>query len=160
MWIEILEVLIPGQPVAMARPRVSKIGRNVKLYTPPRSKAWMVDAEEIIARAWNKIPIDKNIPIKLEAKFIHKRPKNRYRKKDPDDRYFKTTVPDLDNLEKILLDSIVYGGVLKDDSQVVAIESYDYYGAKHENPHVIFKLWMKNEIFDIPNNKNQDSPNS
>ncbi len=150
MWTKLIKIKIPGPPVAMARPRVSKIGRNVKLYTPPRSKAWMNSASEIIARKWLKEQIDPSIPVKLKAKFIHARPKNRYRKKDLEQRYFKTTSPDLDNLEKILLDSIVYAGIMKDDSQVVSIESLDYYGAKHEDPHVEFELWIyKNEIFTI-----------
>lgn len=146
--------------MAMARPRVSKIGRNVKLYTPPRSKNWMNGAEQVIKKHWNNDHIDTDIPVKLKAKFIHKRPKNRYRKKDPDSRYFKTTSPDIDNLEKILLDSIVYAGVMKDDSQVVAIESMDYYGAKNEEAHVIFELWTYNEIHNTIKQQKKNRPDS
>ena len=150
MWRLLIRVIIPGPPIAMARPRVSKIGRNVKLYTPPRSKGWMEHAEDVIRKHWNHDHIDKDIPVKLKAEFVHKRPNSRYRKKDPHDRYYKTTVPDIDNLEKILLDSIVYAGILKDDSQIVITDSVDYYGAKHEEPHVMFELWTyTNEILNL-----------
>ena len=143
MWEMILKMTIPGPPVPMGRPRYSKWG----MYTPPKSKKWMKIAQERIAIKWLNTQLETEIPVKLVAQFIHKRPKNRYRKKDPDERYFKTTSPDLDNLEKILLDSIVYARVMKDDSQVVAIESLDYYGAKDEEPHVEFELWIyQNEI--------------
>ena len=128
----------------MGRPRVSRISYNVKLYTPPKSKTWMDDAAFLIKNTYKGEILAG--PIKIKSVFIHKRPRKLSRKKDPTERIHKTTKPDIDNLEKILFDALVYAEVMKDDSQIVHTISADYYCAKNEPPHVEFTLYHHENI--------------
>lgn len=51
-----------------------------------------------------------------------------------------TTKPDLDKLVRACLDSLVDGGALQDDSQIVTLHVYKHYADTDEAPGVFIKL--------------------
>jgi len=69
----------------------------------------------------------------IELTFIYQRPKSLFRKKDPAERIFKPTKPDIDNLAKAVLDALQDAKIIKDDSQVVGLTATKWYGAKIED---------------------------
>ncbi len=148
VWDSVLRGTIPGKPVAMGRPR---IGRN-RMFTPKASREYMEEAARIISEA-TELRITE--PVQVYMTFIFPRPKSMpkgYKEHlstwgDEKGRVWKWTKPDIDNLEKMTLDSIVKSGVLRDDSQVVSTHSEKYYGALGEAPQVKFTISIQRRIF-------------
>jgi Holliday junction resolvase RusA-like endonuclease len=51
-----------------------------------------------------------------------------------------TAKPDIDNIEKCLLDALVMAGVLRDDKTVCDVRKKKRYSSKVEGPSVYFRL--------------------
>tara|TARA_B100000424_G_C22792196_1_gene425431 strand:- start:322 stop:741 length:420 start_codon:yes stop_codon:yes gene_type:complete len=136
MWIKVYQGKIPLNPVAMGRPRATKRG---SVYTPGTSAKYMKLAQNELDI---DIKIDKNIPIKISATYICKRPKSLNRKKDPINRIYKTTKSDIDNLDKMLFDILGKLKVFHDDAQIVQSTSEKYYCAKTEEPATYFTIYL------------------
>lgn len=119
-------ITIPNQPVPMGRPRFAAGGRA---YMPKKTR----DAINF-ARAF-MIPV-KPIggPVALEIVFIMKRPKSMMSKRYRDDRIFHAKRPDLDNMVKLVADSL-QPRIINDDSQIVMLNASKWYAAKGEEPH-------------------------
>ena len=62
------------------------------------------------------------------------------RKKDPEHRLWHSSKPDIDNVCKSVLDSMVMAGVIRDDTQVVLLSAKSVYASKSEGPCVEVKL--------------------
>ena len=58
------------------------------------------------------------------------------RKKDPEHRFWHSSKPDIDNVCKSVLDSLVMAGVIRDDTQVVILTAKSVYASKDEGPCV------------------------
>lgn len=129
--------MIDGNPTPKGRPRV---GKNKIVYTPKKTR----DAEKYIKSCVQKIiginhcPID--TPIQIQIDFIIKRPKYMYSKKYPSERIPHTKKPDVDNLIKLVSDSL-NGYFFCDDSQIYRCISTKYYAAKNENPHTQIRIY-------------------
>ena len=79
-------------------------------------------------------------PVEVEiAAFAH-RPKRLMRKKDPDGVVWKVSKPDADNICKCVLDSLVMGGIVRDDSCVVSVRILDFFAEKHRGRRVCVRL--------------------
>lgn len=119
-----IEITIPMRPVAKARPRVNKSGHT---WTPKKTK----DAENAIAAVVGclcKQPLEGPVAVKIE--FTLTPPKSWSKKKKAEAHkglILPVVRPDLDNFEKLVLDSI-NGIAFNDDSQVVKLESSKRYG--------------------------------
>tara|TARA_R110000737_G_scaffold352251_1_gene397457 strand:- start:4342 stop:4743 length:402 start_codon:yes stop_codon:yes gene_type:complete len=124
------------QPVSMGRPRFS----NGRVYTAKNCKTYMNEAIYIIKELGIEA-IPKGLPVIVKSEFVFKRPKNQYRKADPDGQILKITKPDIDNLEKMLLDCLVYAGVIEDDNQVCITVSIKKIAAKNEDPYTKFTIY-------------------
>ena len=119
---------VEGEPKGKGRPRFSKVGGFVKTYTDQKTR----DYESLISQAartamgetppmegpisasmYFRLPIPKSTPKKRVASLLGGlvRP---------------TKKPDLDNMNKAILDAM-NGIVYKDDSQVVTIHSKKVY---------------------------------
>lgn len=103
---------IPMEPVAKGRARVSVRGGRAHAYTPSKT----VDAEERIRwffrdGRYEKVPA--NVPVTVSVAFCMRRPKS-----CPKTRIRPTVKPDLDNLEKLVLDAL-NGFAWEDDAQIV-----------------------------------------
>tara|TARA_R110002012_G_scaffold266437_1_gene449984 strand:- start:2546 stop:2947 length:402 start_codon:yes stop_codon:yes gene_type:complete len=129
----ILEFVVPGQPVAKARPRLSASGHA---FTPKKTKNYERMVAGLAKKQWMFEPMKG--AIKMQVTCIFKRPKRLQRKKDPVGRIWMTKRPDLDNVCKAIADGVSV--VMNDDSQIVWIEASKMYASKTEEPHVIVRL--------------------
>ena len=121
----VLSINIPVEPVPKSRPRVSK-GRA---YTPKRTKnAEAMIATYVRAKYKGKVHLG---AMGIKLVFVHKRPKNL----KGTARKLKATLPDGDNLLKLVLDSC-QGIVYKNDGQFCVFHILDYYASKDESPHI------------------------
>ena len=140
MWILVFTGVIPLQPVAMGRPRAGKGGR---MYTPKTSRDYLTAAAAKLCADFIDFPrIASHISIRVESQFVFKRPSNLRRKKDANTRIYKTSRPDIDNLEKMLYDLLGNLDVWHDDSQIVSTEAEKLYTDKVENPATYFKIFI------------------
>ena len=130
-----IEFEILGKPLGKARPRVTRKGFT---YTPQKT----VNYESLIRYTFqSKFPNHKLYEgyVEAEIKAIFDIPKSYSKKKklellDGNCNYDHT--PDVDNVAKIVLDSL-NGIAYKDDSQVTALKVIKEYG---EQAKIIVKL--------------------
>ena len=101
-------IIIPGTPIAQARPRFFRRGRFVGTYNPQETEAgrWRLDLCRQLPPGW--VPIKG--PIRITVRFFMKRPKSHYRTgiksneikgNAPSIHSYK---PDIDNLQKMVFD--------------------------------------------------------
>ena len=142
----LLAYRIDEDPVPKGRPRWSD--QNRKTYTPTRTRKYEKIVQSRTTQAVfsskyaSSLPVDQHVPIEVVTTFYLHRPKRLMRKKDPQGPIPHTSRPDLDNLVKALIDGIDRSdAVWHDDSQVSHKESYKYYHAKHERPHVLVQIY-------------------
>ena len=132
------DCLIPGPPIGKGRPRATKMGNHVRLYTPKRTADWERSSALIMRNAWMSPPSESLCRARITAVFP--RPKRLLRKKDPDQRIWHSSKPDIDNVCKSTLDSMVMAGVIRDDTQVVILTAKSVYASKDEGPCVELRL--------------------
>ena len=125
---------IEGRGVPQGRPRAVRMGAGVRMYDPPKSKAYkqMVSAK---VRSYMKINGIQTItePLAVHLNFYFTPPKSYSKKRiraiEAKEELF-TKKPDLDNLAKSILDSC-NNLLFKDDSQIVGLTIGKHYG--HED---------------------------
>lgn len=100
---------IPVSPVAKGRPRATKTGR---VYTPAKTKQYEEAVAAAAAVSWGVRPV---LDGPLEMKIFFMMPRRKSDKGEDIIPHFQR--PDLDNLEKALLDAL-NGIVFHDDAQV------------------------------------------
>ena len=105
-------------------------------------QAWqfecVIPGAPIGKNAWQSAPLDSVCRVDVVAVFP--RPKRLMRKKDPQQRVWHSSKPDIDNVCKSALDSMVMAGILRDDTQVVILTAKSVYAAKDEGPCVEVRL--------------------
>jgi Holliday junction resolvase RusA-like endonuclease len=110
-----IQFMVEGKPVPKARPRWSR--RTGKTYTPKRTQAH----EKAIAMWCRAAMMDGGFmsafplegAVRVAIDFVFKRTKK------TKSALYHTITPDIDNLEKCVLDGINKAGLWKDDSQVI-----------------------------------------
>ena len=132
------DCVIPGAPIGKGRPRATTMGSHVRLYTPKRTADWERSSALIMRNAWMSAPEDGYCRAEIVAVFP--RPKRLLRKKDPHHRLWHGSKPDIDNVCKSALDSLVMAGVIRDDTQVVELSARSVYASKSEGPCVEVRL--------------------
>jgi Holliday junction resolvase RusA-like endonuclease len=91
-------------------------------------KRWISEFErEIVSKSLPKSPIDGPISVHISFRFGYNKG---IRKKDIGKILWKTTRPDLDNMEKSILDSLSRVGVITEDKNVVLKSSEKCYCKK------------------------------
>ena len=122
---------IEGKPVPQGRPRAVRMGAGVRMYDPPKSKAYkqMVAAK---VRSYMKINGIQTItePLAVYLNFYFTPPKSYTKKKlklIEEGKLHYTKLPDADNLAKSVLDSC-NKILFKDDSQIVELNIRKEYG--------------------------------
>lgn len=111
---------IPGEPVAKGRPRAFKMHNgHIGTYTPDRTVAW----EERVRYYAMQVKPEKLLdgPLAVTLQFAMTRPKS-----TPKGRTYPTVKPDLDNLEKAVMDAM-NGLIYTDDSRIVLKRSSKEY---------------------------------
>ena len=126
-----IHFVIEGRPQPQGRPRAVRMGAGVRMYDPPKSKAYkqMVAAK---VRSYMKINGIKMIeePLIVHLNFYFKPPKSYTKKKlklIEEGKLHYTKSVDADNLAKGVLDSC-NKLLFKDDSQVVELNITKQYG--------------------------------
>lgn len=121
-------------PVAQPRPRATVVAGRARIYNPNTTKAYKQQIMNLFIRVPEKFP--EGIPVRVIIEYFFSRPKSLQRKKDPDEVVFHTKKPDLDNLNKAVLDAISDAGIWHDDRQVVDLRSRKFYTQKSGKPMV------------------------
>jgi Holliday junction resolvase RusA-like endonuclease len=111
-------IVVEGTPIAQPRPRVFR-GGGVATDNK-RSKAW----KDLIRYSFppGPRPFIASAPVFLRLRFHFKRPKTGPNRSAT----WKTSKPDIDNLEKCALDAL-NGFAWTDDDQVVHIDAQKHY---------------------------------
>lgn len=123
---------IPGKPLGKARPRFVPGTKIVR--TPTETKNWE-QACGLVARMQTRgKAFDGFVALTVHAVF--KRPK---RMKDGPRAWRKGT-PDGDNILKAVADGLEKGGVIKNDTQIVAWQVFCVYGGTGETERVCIHL--------------------
>lgn len=117
---------VTGEPVPKARPRVVRRGGRTWSYTPKRVTKW---ENEVREEAKKHFTAPFKGPVALIIGFYLSRPKSRRK-----DNYAPVT-PDLDNLEKSILDGL-NEVAYEDDKLVVVKSAAKFYVRYGEKPHV------------------------
>ena len=125
---------IDGPAVPQGRPRAVRMGAGVRMYDPPKSKAYkqMVSAK---VRSYMKTNGIQTItePLAVHLNFYFTPPKSYSKKRiqaiESKEELFTKRV-DLDNLIKAVTDSM-NGIMYEDDSQIVGLTAGKHYG--HED---------------------------
>lgn len=125
-----IEITIPGKPIAKKRPRFARVGKFVKTYNAQETEEgrWILEAKEQLSEP--PIPSCHGVALKLE--FMMPRPKGHYGtgrnagKLKPSAPKLHLGKPDIDNLEKFAMDCLK-GLAWDDDCQVVSVHSTKYY---------------------------------
>ncbi|WP_162985591.1 RusA family crossover junction endodeoxyribonuclease [Virgibacillus halodenitrificans] len=143
-----IEFIIPGQPVAQARPRAGKIQRGKKrgqtvLYDPQESKNYKNYVSIIAKQHAPKIPFEGALQVSI--KIYRQIPKSTTKK---DRALFlagikrPVTKADTSNYVKGIEDAL-NGIIYKDDSQIVDLYAAKYYS---DNPRVEISVREIDEI--------------
>ena len=129
-----MEIVIPGEPVAKARPRFNT--KTGVAYTPKKTRSFETLVKEIAYEHFDE-PLEG--PVSVEIEFCFSRPKNRIWKKKPMPREWKTTRPDIDNLFKSVTDAL-NGIAYRDDGQIVDLHVLKVICAGDEKPHTTVRI--------------------
>lgn len=125
------------EPCPKGRARIGRTKTGVPVaFTPAKTRRWESDFAAIATR-WKPSAIIAE-PVYLELVFVVRRPQRLMRKKDPDQREPAMGRPDLDNLEKAVMDAMK--SWWSDDSIVTRKLSSKWYASKNESPHVEVRL--------------------
>ena|SRR5699024_2563514 len=122
---------IEGKAIPQGRPRAVRMGAGVRMYDPPKSKAYkrMVAAKVRSYMKINGIEMLED-PLIVHLNFYFKPPKSYTKKKlklIEEGKLHYTKSVDADNLAKCVLDSC-NKLLFKDDSQVVELNITKQYG--------------------------------
>lgn len=121
---------IPGRAIPQGSLKGFIAGGKVVLrHSDDRLVAWRGYAAGLISQAASD-PLG-DAAVKVTATFHIERPKGHFNAKGelrPNAPKVPTTRPDLDKYLRAILDSLTISGLIKDDSQVVAIGSAKVYG--------------------------------
>ena len=120
---------VKGDPVPKARARTVRKGGRTWSFTPKKVAAWEKLVKEEASKHFSQ-PLSG--PIQLSIIFYMDRPESR--RKD----IWVPTTPDLDNLEKAVLDAL-NGVAYKDDRYVVAKNAQKRY-IRRDEPRVCVRV--------------------
>ena len=138
---------IPGTPTPQPRAKATTFGGRTRIYTPMTRKGqdgkrrsngvaeFKALAKLVAANTFGDgAPLTG--PVRVDCEFVFPRPLNMIWKRKPMVRVPKTTKPDRDNLDKMILDALT-GVVFRDDNQVWDGTITKLIGAGDEQPHTL-----------------------
>tara|TARA_Y100001938_G_C8077848_1_gene427243 strand:- start:678 stop:1142 length:465 start_codon:yes stop_codon:yes gene_type:complete len=137
MWEDKLIVTIWGKPAPMGRHRCSKAGYAYMAPNTRRELARITTACVLAKKEQRHETIEKHHSVMVQCLFLSPLPKAA---KHTEKRTFKRTKPDLDNLNKMILDACTKAQIWRDDSQVVSLTSEKYYCSSLEEAKTIVRI--------------------
>lgn len=127
------EFTIPGKPTGKGRPRFSRYGHT---YTPEQTTNYENLVKVCFKQAYPRAePFPQKIELCADIKAYYPIPAStsKIKKQKMKDGVYKPTVkPDVDNVTKIILDSL-NGIAYHDDAQIVVLRAEKLYS---DEPHV------------------------
>ena len=119
----IFSAIIPIRPSPKERPLVLKLGRTV---TRKKTLQATNDLKKFYLCQYQGVPISD--PCHLDLKFVYARPKSWPKKRD---QFWHISTPDIDNLAKLVMDSM-NKIIVKDDSVICKLSCEKFYGERDE----------------------------
>ena len=124
-WLKNFKFFVMGEPKPQARPRGYRKGKHIGFYSP--STAW----KDLVMKKAHDMSKRKvfSEPVIVRIDYQFKRPNSHYgtgknagilKLSAPE---FHIKKPDLDNLNKAILDALVDGGLISDDKLVIGLIS-------------------------------------
>lgn len=115
-----LTFTIPGEPTAQGRPRFSTHGGFVKAYDPEKSRNYKAYVKLLASEAMQRIGLSlTELPLGVEI-IADVGISKKFKEQALNGLQLPIKKPDVDNVAKIILDSIS-GIVYKDDKQIVKL---------------------------------------
>ena len=109
-----MKIIVPINPVPASRPRVTRWG----VYYGKKHTQYIKDTTKLIKQC--KKP--KNTPVKVEISFYIQIPKSKSESvKNKLHGQYHISTPDIDNLEKLILDILTNKGYWQDDSIIASL---------------------------------------
>lgn len=132
-WKQVATFWVDGVPIPQPRPRAKGGGRK-GVYNPDAKglPEWKQAITVAICRNMDTPKLTG--PVMVDIDFYRKRPKDLYRKKDPEGPILHTVTPDRDNLDKVVLDVMTKSGIWGDDGQACDGRIRKFYHAKNGRP--------------------------
>uniref|UniRef100_A0A6M3IKD4 Putative endodeoxyribonuclease n=1 Tax=viral metagenome TaxID=1070528 RepID=A0A6M3IKD4_9ZZZZ len=131
-WATVFDLWVDGQPKGQPRPRATAINGRVRVYDSGTAEGWKAQIQLAVRPHIQPEPF--RCPILLVVSYFLPRPQRLCRRKDPAGPIPHVGKPDLDNLNKALLDSLVACGLLADDRWVVALDAWKWWHRKGDGP--------------------------
>ena len=134
-----IEITIQGTPIAQRRPRFTSRGGKKRAYNSQREEAerWVMEARTQLPKGFR--PIEG--PVALQIRFLMPIPASTTAKRRHSMRVgicpYHEKKPDLDNLEKWVMDCLTLAGVWVDDKQVASKITFKRYS---EQPQTIIRV--------------------
>jgi crossover junction endodeoxyribonuclease RusA len=138
-----IEFTVLGTPKPQGRPRAFSRGNFTKVYSP--ATKWRNDVKFMAAKLVEKGQEPLEGALMVHINYYFERPKAHYGTGKNSDKLKKsapsymTKRPDLDNLNKAVLDAMQDAGLLLDDSQIVTLYSTKDYKTKFEGATILIK---------------------
>ena len=136
-----LTFTIPGEPTAQGRPRFSTHGGFVKAYDPEKSRNYKAYVKLLAGEAMQRIGLTlTELPLGVEIIAdvgIPASTSKKFKAQALNGLQLPIKQPDVDNVAKIILDSIS-GIVYKDDKQIVKLTVSKKYS---DTPKVEVKIY-------------------
>lgn len=136
-----LTFTIPGEPTAQGRPRFSTHGGFVKAYDPETSRNYKAYVKLLASEAMQRIGLTlTELPLGVEIIAdvgIAASKSKKFKEQALNGLQLPIKKPDVDNVAKIILDSIS-GIVYKDDKQIVKLTVSKKYS---DTPKVEVKIY-------------------
>ncbi len=136
-WIAWIDL----EPRGKGRPRATAFGGGGRARVHPHKKThtWEKAAALLLSSKWRGKPLA--CPVEVRINAYHRRPRCRPHTVSAEDwktgkAIWRPSVPDVDNVAKIVLDALTLAGVLEDDRIVVSLHATTLYAAKGDQPGV------------------------
>lgn len=120
---------VPGQPQGKGRPRIGKVGKHARMFTPEKTVAYESLVGLFASQAMQGKPLIAG-PVSVSMMLVFGIPASWSKKKRTQAQnaeIWPTTKPDMDNVVKAVFDAI-NGVVWVDDVQVVNLAVSKSYG--------------------------------
>lgn len=141
------EFVVYGEPTGKGRPRFTSFSGHTRSYTPKKTEI----AEAIIRceyeRQVGKMFNFGSVPVRLVIRAYSGIPKASSRAKRLEmelARILPTKKPDIDNIAKLVMDSL-NGVAWEDDKQVCALEASKFYGERPRIEIIISEMIQNEE---------------
>lgn len=140
-----IQMRVPGVPVAQPRVKAFSRGGHAGVYTPTKTTKGASNGVAEFKAAIRLMAAQQRSgglmsgPLRVDLEFVFPRQSSRVWKSKPMPRYRKTTKPDRDNLDKLVMDALK-GVLWIDDNQVCAGSIDKWHAAGGEPPHVLITV--------------------